>query len=224
MDGTSDTGGEFSLLFPALIDGQLVRTARASDPAGVLSCAMAGTFDPVTLDLNTAAGYTNPACYPLTQVVYMQVPHDYPVNESTVGFAILSALSSLNTQGIGIDGWFNDSMFVRAAQLPFLSAANIAALQSVTSGGDTLLVAITCDLASFQVGAVQRVRHRVAGRCLHAAHACRLSVVQPGTRGCAPSSPLLMSHVSDRHHVQCTWPSSCSCCPPRPAAAAGSVG
>lgn len=141
-DNVADRVQQFTLLFPTTtIDGHTVRTARPSNPASLLACATPHTFDPLTLNLNTATGNSNPDCYPLTQVVYMQVPHDYPVNQSSSGFVILSALQSLYNSPL-IDGWFNNSMFIRATQLPFLQSALTAALNSVTSDGDTLLVTL----------------------------------------------------------------------------------
>ena len=141
MDDSAHNAGELTLLFPAIIDGHTVRTGRQSNPYSLLACATEQTFDATTLDLDAAAGYTNPDCYPLTQVVYMQVPRDYPINSSTTGYVTLSALQSLYSSSL-VDGWFNNSMFVRATQLPFLQAALIAAVDSVTSNGDTLLVTL----------------------------------------------------------------------------------
>ena len=142
MDDSADNTGEFAFVFPALVEGELVRTARRSDPAGLLACVTQETFDPVTLTLNTAAaGYSIPSCYPLTQVVYMQVPHDYPTEYATEGFVALTVLQALFESSL-LDGWFNNSMFLRAPQLPFLLSALTEALDSVTSGGETLLVTL----------------------------------------------------------------------------------
>ena len=134
--------GEFSFIFPGVdSDGQPVRTARSSSPDGLLACVTPDTFDPLTLNVNAAAGYTHPDCYPFVQVVYLQVPRDYPANMSSTGFATLSILQSVVTENL-TDGWFNSSLLVRAAQLPFLQIALTAALNSVTSSGQTLLVTL----------------------------------------------------------------------------------
>ena len=192
MDDSSENTGEFALLFPATtIDGHTVRTARWSDPDGLLACVTEQTFDPLTLDLNTAAGYTNPDCYPLTQVVYMQVPRDYPTSDSSTGFVTLTVLQDLFTSPL-LDGWFNSSMFVRAPQLPFLQAALVTALNAVTSGGDTLLV--TSPLVWVMSSSLQRSGFAVAwlGGCVTLLTLCVFVRYNRDTRLRA-SSPLIMA-------------------------------
>jgi len=97
-------------------------------------------MDPDTLQL-TIDPHTTADCWPVTDVLYAQVPKDYPVAQKAEGYAALSMLAwSINSTTIR--PWSDKAMFVQVGSISSLSAPLIAALNSITCDGETLLVTL----------------------------------------------------------------------------------
>ena len=143
MDGDSEEGvgagvGVFAIVMAAEVDGRSVATVRRSTPAALAACAAAGQLDSTTLTLDVFGAQSNPDCWPLTQVVYMQVPRDYPADSYAMGVATVDLLQWVYTTD-ALDVWCEQNMFVRIASLPALQSALLSALDTITSGGMTVL-------------------------------------------------------------------------------------
>ena len=138
-DGRQQAVAEFSLLYPVLsVAGGVSIGLRTSTPDHVRSCVKA--MDPVTLAL-TLDPSASADCWPLTDVLYTQVAKDYPASESEAGLKGLQLLQWLLTSTV-ISPWCEDNMVLQVGALPALQAPLISALNSITSGGDTLLITL----------------------------------------------------------------------------------
>ena len=147
LDGNSAEGadvsgvGELAILMPTRVNGQpAASTVRRSTPNALRACAASGDFERATLELDvqSAAAWADDACWPLTQVVYMQIPRDYPADAFSMGVATAKLLQWVHATA-GLDVWCDQNMFVRTASLPSLQPALLSALDSITSGGATVL-------------------------------------------------------------------------------------
>ena len=140
MDSTPVTGnGKFAMLYPTMTNGQRALTKRHSTPAGLLACASAGKLDPETLSLDLTPGLNDADCWPLTQVVYVQVPKEYDVSEKEPASYTLDMLKWVYANDT-LDAWCAENMLVRTAVVPGISSLLMSALESVTSGGQTLII------------------------------------------------------------------------------------
>lgn len=143
MDMNADGVGQFGLMYPLLVNGATVattRTARRSTPDALLACASTG-FDlhSLTIDIATAASH-NTDCYPMTQVVYGQLPRVYAVEQGRVALATVRFLDWLYTED-ELDTYAHSNMFVRTSNVATIQSALVTALQSVTtSDGNPLIL------------------------------------------------------------------------------------
>ena len=143
MDGNSaesvgDAVGAFAIWMTGEVDGESVDTVRRSTPAALAACASTGTLDSSTLVLDLSASWTNSECWPLTQVVYMQIPRDYPTDSYNMGLAAVNLLHWVYSTA-ALDVWSNQNMLVRTASLPSLQSVLLSVLDGITSGGTTVL-------------------------------------------------------------------------------------
>ena len=143
MDGNSAEGvgaavGTFAILMPTQVNGQTVSTVRRSTPAALTACAVAGVIDESTLALDLTTAWSDAGCWPLTQVVYMQIPRDYPNSSLDMGLATVNLLEWVYSTA-ALDVWCNQNMLIRTASIPALQTVLLSTLDSITSGGETVL-------------------------------------------------------------------------------------
>ena len=143
MDSSSAEGagaavGTFALLMPAVVNGQPTNTVRRSTPTALMACALAGQLDSTTLTLDVTAAWAMPDCWPLTQVVYMQIPRDFPQDSFNLGVATVDLLQWIY-QTDALDVWCNQNMLVRTASSTALQSVLLSTLETITSGGSTVL-------------------------------------------------------------------------------------
>lgn len=119
--------------------GNVIITKRKSTPDALRACAFA--LDPDTLLLDVGSPELNTQCWPLTDVVYSQVPKDYPVINKAAGYAALSFLSWVIFSTTVLP-WSKNVMLIQAGSIPFIQTPLISALNSVTSNGQTLLMTL----------------------------------------------------------------------------------
>lgn len=146
MDGPETAGsGKFTFIQPQVMsDGTVVNTKRRSTPDSLRSCVTA--MDPVTLQL-TLSPTLVADCWPLTDVVYSQVPKDYPVELKDGGYAALALVEWALTSPI-LTPWSESVILVQTStittipNLPSLNSTIISVLNSVTCDGETLLITL----------------------------------------------------------------------------------
>ena len=97
------------------------------------------------LDASTLAVQVQPSvsagCWPLTDVLYSQVPKDYPTSYRDMGLLGLTLLAwSVNSTAML--RWSDANMLVQVGSIEALQVPIMAALNSVTSDGSTLLVTL----------------------------------------------------------------------------------
>jgi hypothetical protein len=132
-------GSKFTFVHPHVLDdGTSVMTKRQSTPDSLRSCVTA--MDPDTLEL-TLRPELSADCYPLTDVLYAQVPKDYPVEQKVEGYESLALLAwSINSTVLL--PYTESVMLIQVGSIPSLSTPLITALNSVTCGGETLLITL----------------------------------------------------------------------------------
>ena len=136
--GVSAAVGTFAIVMAAEVDGRPGDTVRRSTPAALAACAAAGQLNDATLTLDLTAAWSNADCWPLTQVVYMQIPRDYPADSYAMGVASITLLQWVYSSD-ALDVWCKQNMLIRTAAQPTLQSALLSALDTITSGGSTVL-------------------------------------------------------------------------------------
>lgn len=133
--------GTFGLMHPAVnSSGGTTWTVRHPTAHSLLACA-AGLLVNLHTMVPSSVSADLPDCWPITQVVYAQIPRSYSHDMQQQGLAVLQLLQWMNNDS-ALDTWANNNLLVRTAQLPHLQAFVLNALESVTSDGDTLLVTL----------------------------------------------------------------------------------
>ena len=82
--------GKFSMMYPYISSEGIVMTKRQSTPDALRACAT--SLHPDTLELVVQPSL-NPRCWPITQVLYSQVPTAYPLRQRNEGYAGLSLVA-----------------------------------------------------------------------------------------------------------------------------------
>ena len=142
MDLNGQSAGQFAMRYPLIVDastGATTHAVRRSTPEALLACAETG-FDAATLTIDVViAAATNTDCYPMTQVVYAQVPHVYPLEQGAIALATVEFLDWLYTQP-ALDTYGYSNMLVRTSDVPAIQTALLTALQSITTSDGNPLI------------------------------------------------------------------------------------
>ena len=142
MDVSSDKAGQLAMMYPLVVDaatGITVHTKRHSTPDALIACADSG-FDAKTLTIDVAtAASIDSDCWPMTQVVYGQIPHVYPIEQGMTALATMDFLEWVYTED-ALDTYAYSNMFIRTSDVPAIQSALITALASVTTSDGNPLI------------------------------------------------------------------------------------